>query len=214
MARTLHIDHGFPCRIIAPKPARSPADEMGRRVARDHLMKAPPRIILAILGLTACGWAIAGYRGMTPAPGPTSGPDRVFSVLSSSDTTLVLLPIRSWWPARARRPLVTGLAQRPIAGGHCSPAAINLRDRALPFVLGKGRTADNPSALPLTVRKPDCWSYSRRSGRYPWPPQSGDATRRRRGRRMSERRAVTIAHRDAHRTDRARVDGDAQPLLV
>ena len=105
-------------------------------------MKAA-RIILAILGLTACGWAIAGIVNDSGTR-PLGQIVFVGAVLVGHD--LVLLPIAlvagaavaRWSPAWLKGPLQAALFAIAI-----------ISVIALPFVLGKGRTADNPSALPL-----------------------------------------------------------------
>jgi hypothetical protein len=100
------------------------------------------RIVLAAFGLAAIGY---GAYGWLAADGSKPVSQLLFlgAVLIGHDFVVLPLAIGAgalvarFAPARARRPALAALA---ISG------AVTLV--ALPFVLGKGRIADNPSAFP------------------------------------------------------------------
>jgi hypothetical protein len=100
------------------------------------------RLVLAVFGLAAIGY---GAYGWLAADGSKPIAQVLFlgTVLIGHDFVVLPLAIGAgalvarFAPARARRPALVALA---ISG------AVTLV--ALPFVLGKGRIADNPSAFP------------------------------------------------------------------
>ena len=100
------------------------------------------RLLLAAAGLAAIGYGAYGWLFADGAK-PLSQLLFLGAVLIGHDFVVLPLAIGAgalvtrFAPARARRPVLVAVA---ISG------AVTLV--ALPFVLGKGRIADNPSAFP------------------------------------------------------------------
>jgi hypothetical protein len=100
------------------------------------------RIVLGLAGLTAIGW---GAYGWLFGDGSRPVGQAVFLVLALVGHDFVVLPIAvglgvlvvRYVPAWARVPVQAALVVSAVV------AAI-----ALPFILGFGRVADNPSAFP------------------------------------------------------------------
>jgi hypothetical protein len=100
------------------------------------------RLVLAGFGLAAIGYGVYGWL-FADGSKPVSQVLFLAAVLIGHDFVVLPLAIGAgalvtrFSPARARRPALVALA---ISG------AVSLV--ALPFVLGKGRIPDNPSAFP------------------------------------------------------------------
>jgi hypothetical protein len=100
------------------------------------------RLVLAGFGLAAIGYGVYGWL-FADGSKPVSQVLFLAAVLIGHDFVVLPLAIGAgalvtrFFPARARRPALVALA---ISG------AVSLV--ALPFVLGKGRIPDNPSAFP------------------------------------------------------------------
>jgi hypothetical protein len=100
------------------------------------------RLVLGAAGLAAIGYGAYGWL-FADGSKPVSQMLFLAAVLIGHDFVVLPLAIGAaalvarFAPARARRPALVALA---ISG------AVTLV--ALPFVLGKGRIADNPSAFP------------------------------------------------------------------
>jgi hypothetical protein len=101
------------------------------------------RIVLVAAGLSAAGYGLAGA---VRDPGDNLGGHVAFGVAVLIGHDFLVLPaaigigalVVRYCPAWARAPVQAGLIASTVV------AAV-----ALPFVVGAGRSADNPSRLPL-----------------------------------------------------------------
>lgn len=102
------------------------------------------RTVIALVGVGAIGYGAVGLIGHQPVGNLVSQAIFLAAVVATHDA--ILLPVAlaigvatvRWTPAWLRGPVLAALYITAV-----------LTVVALPFVIGAGRAADNPSALPL-----------------------------------------------------------------
>lgn len=131
----LDLDHGYPCRLLAPN---HPGVLQTKWVT--HIEGAAVKTVLYLTWAALIGYGAYGLLGTEPLDWARFAA----TVLIAHDAVLVLLVIATG--ALVTR-AVPGNSRAYVQSGLVIGGAVTLL--AVPFVLGFGRSADLPSALPL-----------------------------------------------------------------